>query len=154
MWNGFLLQKGLIGTMADPCPRRLLPLKANITYSSHDATGDGGTKSGEDKDQKEFSCPAFMQGRLNDLAGVSGGTGVRVTKDGLRALSMEKPFLTLRTWLEGLTQSVLTVLACGGYLSLSSWLHYSSTPHSEDLSVRLEFLDTGVLAPPTQKDQP
>lgn len=147
MWNGFLLQKGLIGTTADPCPRRLLPLKANITYSSHDATGDGGTKSGKDKDQKEFSCSVFMQGRLNNLAGVSGGTGVRVTKDGLRALSMEKPFLTLGTWLEGLTKSVLTVLACGGSFSLSSWLHSPSRPLSEDLSLRLEFLDT-------QKDQP
>lgn len=96
-----------------------------------------------------------MQGSLSNLAGVSGGTGVRVAKEGLRALSVEKPLLTPRTWLEGLTQAVPTVLACGCSLSLSSWPHYSSrTSFSEDLSFRLEFLDSGVLVPPTQKDQP
>lgn len=113
MWNGFLLQKGLIGAADDLCPQRLLPLKANTTYTSHDVTGDGGTKSGKDKDQRESSCPGFRQGSLGNLAGVSGGTGVRVAKDGLRALSMEKMLLTPRTWLEGLTQPVRSVLACG-----------------------------------------
>lgn len=96
MWNGFLLQKGLTGTATDPRPRRLLPPNPNITYSSHDVTGDGGI---EDKDQREFNCPAFMQGSLSNLAGVSGGTGVRVAKEVLRALSMEKPLLRPRTWL-------------------------------------------------------
>lgn len=77
MWNGFLLQKGLTGTATDPRPRRLLPLKPNIAYSSHDVTGDGGI---ENKGQREFNCSTFMQGSLSNLAGVSGGTGVRVAK--------------------------------------------------------------------------
>lgn len=96
MWNGFLLQERLIGAVADPYLRRLLRMKVNITYS-HDITGDGGTKSGKDKDQGESSCPAFMQGSLSNLAGVSGGTGERKVMGRLEALSMEKPLLRPRT---------------------------------------------------------
>ena len=128
MWNGFLLQKGLIGTVADPCPRRLLPLKANITYSSPDATGDGGTKIGKDKDQREFSSPACMQDSLSHLAGVSGGHWSESGQGWLEGSEHGQLFLTPGTWLEGLTQSVLTVLLCGGSFSLISWPHYSSAP--------------------------
>lgn len=127
VWNGFLLQERLTGAVADPCPRRLLRMKVSITYS-HDITGDGGTKNGKDKDQRESSCPAFMPGSLSNLAGVSGGTGERMVMERLEALSMEKPLFRPRTWLQGLTQPVLTVLACGCSFSLSGWPHYSTAP--------------------------
>lgn len=96
-----------------------------------------------------------MQGSLSNLAGVSGGTGVRVAKEGLRALSMEKLLLTPRTWLEGVNSS------CPDSPGLWVFFFFKQlaplllhTSFSEDLLLKLEFLDTGVLSPPTQKDQP
>lgn len=65
----------LIGAVADPYPRRLLRMKVNITYSSHDVTGDGGTKNGKDKDQRESSCPDFVQGSLSSGWGLWGHWG-------------------------------------------------------------------------------
>lgn len=95
MWNRFLLQKGLTGTAADPCPRRLLPLKPNI-YSSHDVTGDGGI---EDTDQRESNWPAFMQVSLSNLSGVSEGHWSESGQGSLEGSEHGKPLLRLRTWL-------------------------------------------------------
>lgn len=113
-------------------------------------TGDGEAKSGKDNVQREASCPSEQS---NDLPGASGGTGVRMAKEGLRALSMDKSVLRPKTWPKGLrtTHSNHPGLWCS--FSLSRWPQYPSVLQ-RTLSLKLGFLDTEVLAPPTQKRQP
>lgn len=83
MWNGFLLQKGWIGTTPDPCPRRLLPLKTNNTYSFHEHHWGWRGKEWERQCPEGVQVSCLMQNSLSNQPGVSGGTGVMVAKEGL-----------------------------------------------------------------------
>lgn len=73
------------GATADPYTRRLLPLKVNISSPSHEHHWGWRGKEWEAMSRRR---PCLSS--LSDLPGASGGTEVRMAKEALRALSMDK----------------------------------------------------------------
>lgn len=141
---------GWRGATTDPYTRRLLPLQVNISYPSHEHHWGWRGKECEAMSRRR---PAVHQSRLSDLPGASGGTGVRMAKEALRALSMDKFVLRPKTWPKGLRTTHPDHPGLWRSFSLSRWPQYPSVLR-RTLSLKLGFLDTGVLAPPTQKRQP
>lgn len=112
----FSFRKGGLGQGLTPAPEDSYHRWLLLPTFPMNITGDRGTES------RNAKSPAFllMQGSLSHLAGTSGSTGVRVAKEGLRALRMEKSLLDPGLSLVGGGWAgrlpILTGLGCGAPL--------------------------------------